>query len=73
MGTQFFKAGKPSAITGSNTNQLARGLNSGQYGARASGQAAQKALGVAQGINAAAIKAHGPMKRSAAYPPGPKT
>lgn len=72
MGSQFFKAGKPSTISGGNTNQLARGLNSGQYGARTAAVGDQKALGVASGINNAAFKAHGPLKRSAAYPKGPK-
>jgi hypothetical protein len=70
MGTSFFK-GKPGAITGSNVNQLARGLNAGQYGAQRAGLAEQKALGGAQKANAQAIAAHGPLKRSAAYPKGP--
>jgi hypothetical protein len=71
MGTSFFK-GKAPAITGSNTNQLARGLNAGQYGARLASVGAQKDIGAAQGIDAAAIKAHGPLKKSAAYPAGPR-
>jgi hypothetical protein len=74
MGSGFFKkgVGHSNPITGSNTNQLARGLNAGAYGARSAGIGAQKTLATAAGINSAAIKAHGPMKRSAAYPAGPK-
>jgi hypothetical protein len=71
VGTSFFK-GKPSAISGGNTTQLARALNAGQYGARSAGIGAQKALTGALGANNAAIKAHGPIKNSAAYPKGPK-
>ena len=73
MGTAFFK-GKSSGlpITGSNQNQLSRALNAGQYGARSAGIGAQKSLGVAAGINKAAVAAHGPLKNSAAYPKGPK-
>ena len=71
MGTSFFK-GKPSPIGGSNVNQLARGLNAGQYGARTAAIGAQKALSGAQAANSAAGKAHGPLKNSAAYPKGPK-
>jgi hypothetical protein len=73
MGTSFFKGSHPTPITGSNTNQLARSVNAGAYGARTAGIGAQKALAGALGANNAAIKAHGPIKRSAAYPPGPKT
>ena len=56
MGSSFFK-GKSSGlpITGSNQNQLARALNAGQYGARSAGIGAQKSLGVAAGINKAAV------------------
>ena len=71
MGTSFFK-GKPSPIGGGNVNQLARGLNAGQYGARTAAIGAQKALSGAQAANSAAVKAHGPLKNSAAYPKGPK-
>lgn len=53
-------------------NQLARGLNAGQYGARTAAIGAQKALSGAQAANSAAVKAHGPLKNSAAYPKGPK-
>jgi hypothetical protein len=74
VGTSFFKGNKQHAapVTGSNTTQLARALNAGQYGARGAGIGAQKALAGAQAVNKAAISAHGPLKRSAAYPPGPK-
>ena len=71
MGTSFFK-GKPSPIGGGNVNQLARGLNAGQYGARTAAIGAQKALSGATAANNAALKAHGPLKNSAAYPKGPK-
>lgn len=72
MGTSFFKGNKPGAITGSNTNQLNRALSSGAYGARSAGIGAQKDLGAASALNSKAIAAHGPSKRSAAYPKGPK-
>ena len=71
MGTSFFK-GHPSPIGEGNVNQLARGLNAGQYGARTAAIGAQKALGGASAANSAAVKAHGPLKNSAAYPKGPK-
>jgi len=72
MGSSFFKgqSAEPK-IVGSNTNQLARGLNAGQYGARSAGMAAQKGLGAALAINKAG--AFKPLKNSAAYPKGPKT
>ncbi len=72
MGSSFFKgAGAEPKITGSNTNQLARGLNAGQYGARSAGIGAQKDLMQAAAINKAG--AFKPLKNSAAYPKGPKT
>jgi len=71
MGTSFFK-GKAPTISGGNTTQLARALNAGQYGARSAAIGAQKALGGATAANNAALKAHGPLKNSAAYPKGPK-
>jgi hypothetical protein len=71
MGTHFFQ--KPGPISGSNTNQLARAVNSGTYGARAASVGDQKDIGAAQGINKAIEAKRGqPLKRSAAYPPGPK-
>jgi hypothetical protein len=74
MGSEFFKGkGKPSSITGGNQNLEARAMGASGYAARNSGSAAQKGIGVAQGINNAIIKAHAaPLKRSAAYPKGPK-
>jgi hypothetical protein len=72
MGSSFFK-GKGSPITGGNQNMEARALGAGQYAARGAGIGAQKSLGKAEGINSKAIAAHGPLKRSAAYPKGPVT
>ena len=71
MGSSFFK-GKAPSFSGSNMGQEARAIGSGTYAARNSGMAAQKDIGAAQAINKAAIKAHGPLKGSAAYPKGPK-
>jgi hypothetical protein len=71
MGTAFFKQ-KPGAAPGGNLNQLGRALNSGAYAAHGDAIGAQKALAGAQGANAAAIKAHGPIKGGSAYPKGPK-
>ena len=73
MGSSFFKnQGKGPTIGGGNPGLEARAIGSAVYGARAAGAADQKDIGAAQGINNAAIKAHGPLKRSAAYPKGPK-
>lgn len=73
MGSSFFKgAGKPGAIGGGNQGIEARAIGASGYAARGAGGAAQKSVGQAQGINNAAIKSHGPLKRSAAYPKGPK-
>lgn len=72
MGSSFFK-GKAPSIGGGNPGLEARAIGSSVYGARNAGAAAQKGIGAAQAINNAAIKAHGPLKNSAAYPKGPKT
>jgi hypothetical protein len=73
MGSQFFKGqGKGPSISGGNPGLEARAIGSSVYGARTAGSAAQKSIGAAQAINNAAIKSHGPLKRSAAYPKGPK-
>jgi hypothetical protein len=71
MGSSFFKgAGKPSAISGGSTGQEARAIGQSSYGVRSAASGAQKGLTAAQAINkAGALK---PMKRSAAYPKGPK-
>jgi hypothetical protein len=71
VGSSFFK-GKGPAIGGGNQGLEARAIGSSAYAARGAGAAAQKGIGVAQGINNAAIKSHGALKRSAAYPKGPK-
>jgi hypothetical protein len=73
MGTSFFKGAGAPKIGGTNLNQMARAEGTGAYGARGSGIAQQKALGGALAANKAAIAAHGPLKRSAAYPKGPLT
>ncbi len=72
MGTSFFKGQHAAPVTGSNTTQLSKALSAGAYGARSAGIGQQKALAPTLAINAAAIKAHGPLKNSAAYPKGPK-
>lgn len=73
MGSSFFKGqGKGPAISGGNPGLEARAIGASNYAARGAGAAAQKGIGVAQGINNAAIKSHGPLKRSAAYPKGSK-
>ena len=66
--------GKGPAIGGGGGNPglEARAIGSSTYGSRAAGIGAQKDIGMAQGINNAAIKSHGPLKNSAAYPKGPK-
>lgn len=70
MGTSFFKAGGGPKISGTGQNMEARAIGSSVYGARGAAAGAQKSLGVAAGLNKAG--AHGPLKRSAAYPKGPK-
>lgn len=70
MGTSFFKGKGPKAIAPGNMNLLARAGNAGQYAARGEAMGAQKDIGAAQGINKAG--AGKPLKRSAAYPAGPK-
>jgi hypothetical protein len=72
MGSSFFKGNKPPTMNVGNQGQEARAIGAGQYATRAAGAAAQKNIGAAQAINNAAIKAHGPLKGSAAYPKGPK-
>lgn len=71
MGSSFFK-NKGTPIGEGNQGLEARAIGSSVYGARNAGAAAQKGIGAAQAINNAAIKSHGPLKRSAAYPKGPK-
>jgi hypothetical protein len=75
LGSSFFKggAGRAPTIGTGNMNQMARAEGTGAYGARGAGIAAQKSLGGAQAANKAAMAAHGPLKRSAAYPKGPVT
>jgi hypothetical protein len=72
MGSSFFKGiqGRGPKITDSGQNLAARALGAGQYAARSAGMGAQKDIAAAQAINKAG--AGKPMKRSAAYPPGPK-
>jgi hypothetical protein len=70
MGTSFFKHNAPPQFGGGNPSIEARALSAPSYAARGSAIGAQKDVGAAQGINMAAYK--GPLKRSAAYAPGPK-
>jgi hypothetical protein len=71
MGTHFFRAGgAPKVISGGPTNLAARAFGASSYAARGAAAGAQKDLGAAQAINKAG--AFKPMKRSAAYPKGPK-
>jgi len=68
MGSHFFQ--KAPTFNSSGTNLEARAVGAPVYAARSAAIGAQKDIGAAQGINKAAYK--GPMKRSAAYPKGPK-
>jgi hypothetical protein len=70
MGSSFFQKGGQPKIVGSNQGLEARAIGSSAYGARTAGAGAQKSLGVAAAINKAG--AHTALKRSAAYPKGPK-
>lgn len=70
MGSSFFK-GKSPSISGGNPGLEARAIGSSVYASRGAGAAAQKNIGAAQGLNKAG--AFKPLKRSAAYPKGPKT
>jgi hypothetical protein len=71
MGSGFFKgAGKPNTISGGNMGQEARAIGQSAYGVRSAASGAQKGITQAQAINKAG--AFKPMKRSAAYPKGPK-
>ena len=69
MGTSFFKP-TGQKITGGPQNMEARALGSGVYAARSAAAGAQKDLGAASAINKGGKWK--PMKRSAAYPSGPK-
>jgi len=72
MGTHFFQKNvqKSPQIGGGSQNLEARAIGaSAAAGLRAGGGAA-KDIGMAQGINKAGFT--GPMKRGAAYAPGPK-
>lgn len=71
MGSSFVK-GAPKAMSGGNPGLEARAIGASAYGSKGAAIGAQKDIGAAQGFNRAAIKAHGPLKRSAAYPKGPK-
>jgi hypothetical protein len=65
MGTSFFnKAGKPNAMGGGSSNVNTRGIGYATHGA---------ALGAQAALKTAMLKPGGkPLKRSAAYPAGPK-
>jgi hypothetical protein len=70
LGTQFFAKSKGPAITGGNPGLEARAIGQSAYGVRSAAAGAQKDIGAAKGINKAG--AFKPLKRSAAYPKGPK-
>jgi hypothetical protein len=64
MGSNFFRSGKPSAMGGGAPSVNTRPMGYAVHGA---------ALGAAQGLKTAMLKPGGkPLKRSAAYPAGPK-
>jgi hypothetical protein len=70
MGSSFFKSAGQPKIIGGNQGMQARAIGSSVYAARGAAAGAQKDLGAASAINKAG--AHRPLKRSAAYPKGPK-
>lgn len=70
MGTSFFKGKAPTIGPGSNPGLEARAIGSAAGAGRGASIGAQKALGAALAVNKAG--AFKPMKRSAAYPAGPK-
>jgi hypothetical protein len=73
MGSSFFSnVGKPKQMMGGNQGLEARAIGASSYGQKGAAIGAQKALAGAQAANKAALGAHGPLKRSAAYPKGPK-
>lgn len=69
MGTSFFK-NQGQKITGTPANMQARAIGSSVYASRGAGATAQKDIAAADAINKAGK--FKPMKRSAAYPQGPK-
>lgn len=73
MGSSFFKGkGKEPQIGGGNQGLEARAIGAASGASRGAGIGAQKNLLQATAVDNAAYKAHGPLKRSAAYPKGPK-
>ena len=70
MGTSFFKGKAPTIGPGSNPGLEARAIGGAVGAGRGASIGAQKALGQAQAINKTG--AAKPLKRSAAYPAGPK-
>lgn len=72
MGTSFFHSGGAPKILDKGQNLEARAIGANSYAGRGAGILSQKDVGAAQAINKAAIAMHGPLKRSAAYPKGPK-
>lgn len=76
MGSSFFKAGgQPKVIAGGpkiggvGQNMEARAIGSSIYGARGAAAGAMRSLGEARAAGKAGAKS---LKRSAAYPKGPK-
>jgi hypothetical protein len=70
MGTEFFKGKAPAINGGGNPGLEARSIGSAISAGRGAQIGAQKTLGKAEAINKAG--AFKPLKRSAAYPAGPK-
>jgi len=72
MGTSFFKQNGAPKIGIGSTAPFSSSLKSSSYATHGAALGQQKDLAAAQSIDKAAMAAHGPMKRGAAYPKGPK-
>jgi hypothetical protein len=70
MGSHFFKGKAPQGVSGGNPGLEARAIGAATYGGRGAAIGAQKNLSSAEKIDNAMRP--GPLKRSAAYPKGPK-
>jgi hypothetical protein len=70
MGSHFFKGKAPQGVSGGDPGLEARAIGAATYGGRGAAIGAQKGLSSAEKIDNAMRP--GPLKRSAAYPKGPK-
>lgn len=70
MGSSFFAKGAKAPSFGGGQGQEARAIGSSSYGVRSAASGAAKGLNQAMSINKGG--AFKPLKRSAAYPKGPK-